>query len=278
MISTSASAKGPTMAKMAAASNVRYAANTLARSGWSTMDTATHISARINTLIAKYRKAQPPLKKTAREILGFAGERPNCQHQQGSHFGHPPLQRLRDFVGVCQGAGWRMLYLGTAVTLIRKAAPCQKITGQTTDPNANETIADSLRDAGAGMFRPLDPLSRERIAAEQRHGASRAKAAEALSRGDTREYIAQSIMADQSADDAVKYAGQPATTSSQRAKAIEMSGRTAIRCRVTFRSHPLQRRRPLCSLPLRQRRTPHRSPLRFQRALISSPVLEQMWT
>jgi hypothetical protein len=82
-----------------------------------------------------------------------------------------------------------------------------KITGQNIDPDANGSIADSLRAIGEGSFRPIDPLTRERMAAEQRHSASRAKAADALSRGDTREYIAQSIMADQSADDAVKYAG-----------------------------------------------------------------------
>jgi hypothetical protein len=83
-----------------------------------------------------------------------------------------------------------------------------KITGQSTDPLAvNQSIADSLKDVGDGMFRPLDPLTRERMAAEQRHTASRAKAAEALGRGDMTEYLAQSYIANKSADDAIKYAG-----------------------------------------------------------------------
>jgi hypothetical protein len=69
------------------------------------------------------------------------------------------------------------------------------------------SIADNLRAVGESVYAPVDPLSRERILAEQRRSDSRAEAAEALGRGDTKEYIAQSIIANQDPDNAIKYAG-----------------------------------------------------------------------
>ena len=79
------------------------------------------------------------------------------------------------------------------------------ITGQAT-ANPNKSIADSLATLGEAEFAPIDPLSRERIRQSQFEQASRAKALDALQRGDVQEYLAQSVMARQSAVDAEGYA------------------------------------------------------------------------
>jgi len=82
------------------------------------------------------------------------------------------------------------------------------MTGFGTDPRVvNQSIADSLRTVGEGAFAPVDPLARERMRAEQRRGDARTKAADALNRGDAKEYIAQSIIANQDPDAAIKFAG-----------------------------------------------------------------------
>jgi hypothetical protein len=72
----------------------------------------------------------------------------------------------------------------------------------------NETIADSLGSVGEAMFRPVDPVARERLNEAQRRLASRANAVDALRRGDMQEYWAQSIMANQPGADALEYARQ----------------------------------------------------------------------
>jgi hypothetical protein len=74
--------------------------------------------------------------------------------------------------------------------------------------DSNETIADSLRSVAEGMFRPVDPLTRERLNEADRRRASRANAVEALRRGDMQEYWAQSILANQPGADALEYARQ----------------------------------------------------------------------
>jgi hypothetical protein len=58
------------------------------------------------------------------------------------------------------------------------------------------------------MFRPVDPVARERLNEAQRRLASRANAVDALRRGDMQEYWAQSIMANQPGADALEYARQ----------------------------------------------------------------------
>ena len=77
------------------------------------------------------------------------------------------------------------------------------ITGQAT-ANPNKSIADSLATLGEAEFPPIDPLSRERIRQSQFENASRAKALQALQRGDMTEYFAQSVLAHQSAVDAMR--------------------------------------------------------------------------
>ena len=79
--------------------------------------------------------------------------------------------------------------------------------GQSVTPTKRpKTIAEIMQDTGEAVFAPIDPLSRERIRQSQFEQASRAKALDALQRGDMQEYLAQSIMAHQSAVDAEGYA------------------------------------------------------------------------
>jgi hypothetical protein len=63
-----------------------------------------------------------------------------------------------------------------------------------------------MQEAGDAAFAPIDPLSRERIRQSQFEQDSRAKMLDALKRGDTMEYLAQSVMAHQSAVDVEGYA------------------------------------------------------------------------
>jgi hypothetical protein len=52
--------------------------------------------------------------------------------------------------------------------------------------NPNETIADSLGSVGESMFRPVDPVTRERLSQAERQRASRANAVDALRRATCR--------------------------------------------------------------------------------------------
>ena len=76
----------------------------------------------------------------------------------------------------------------------------------TKDPNAS--IVDSLRSIGDSMYRPVDPLTAAILDKKQRESDSRAKGVDALRRGDMQEYMANSILANQSAADAITYAQQ----------------------------------------------------------------------
>jgi hypothetical protein len=97
-----------------------------------------------------------------------------------------------------------------------------KFTGQSDVVDANQSVADSLRSISEGMFRPLDPLTRERLSEAQRRQVSRANAVAALQRGDMQEYYAQSLLAAQPGADALAYHCRP--LSSVRAAAFNVYG------------------------------------------------------
>jgi hypothetical protein len=94
-----------------------------------------------------------------------------------------------------------------------------RLTGQNAAIDANQSLADSFRSISEGMFKPMDPLTRERLNEAQRRQVSRANAVAALQRGDMQEYYAQSILAAQPGADALAYArqwpGQPPAASTQ---------------------------------------------------------------
>jgi hypothetical protein len=83
-----------------------------------------------------------------------------------------------------------------------------QITGRTTAPDDAKTITDSLRSMGESMYRPIDPVSQERIRGMRMQDAARAKMIDALQRGDLIEYGAQGIQAGVPIADAQGYAMQ----------------------------------------------------------------------
>jgi hypothetical protein len=81
-----------------------------------------------------------------------------------------------------------------------------QIVGKKVAVNDGQTIADSLRNIGESMYRPIDPVSQERIRQMQMQDTARANAIDALQRGDMREYVKQGIMANLPVADASGYA------------------------------------------------------------------------
>jgi hypothetical protein len=81
-----------------------------------------------------------------------------------------------------------------------------RITGQGTDNTGS--IADSLKSIGDSMYRPIDPVSREKIRQMQMQNAARTNMIAALQRGDLIEYGAQGIQAGVPIADAQGYAIQ----------------------------------------------------------------------
>ena len=59
--------------------------------------------------------------------------------------------------------------------------------------NSTGSIAESLKSIGNSMYRPIDPVSQEKIRGMQMQGAARAKMIEALQRGDLIDYGTQGI-------------------------------------------------------------------------------------
>jgi hypothetical protein len=69
-----------------------------------------------------------------------------------------------------------------------------QITGRKIAPDDEGSVTASLRDIGDSMFKPIDPVARERALQIQNQNAARANAADALQRGDLREYVRQGLM------------------------------------------------------------------------------------
>jgi hypothetical protein len=77
-------------------------------------------------------------------------------------------------------------------------------------PQQGPSVSDQFRDIGAGLFGDgLTPYQRQMMALSKakssRVEGAHVAAADALRRGDTREYLAQSILADRSGADAGPY-------------------------------------------------------------------------
>jgi hypothetical protein len=81
-----------------------------------------------------------------------------------------------------------------------------RITGQGVDNTGS--ITDSLRTIGESMFKPIDPVSAEKIRGMQKQNAARANMIAALQRGDLVEAGAQGILGGVPIDDAMGYERQ----------------------------------------------------------------------
>jgi hypothetical protein len=83
-----------------------------------------------------------------------------------------------------------------------------QIVGKKVAANDGQTIADSLRSLGESFYRPIDPVSQERIRQMRDQTTARANAAAALQRGDLHEYVTQGLLAGIPIGDASGYATQ----------------------------------------------------------------------
>jgi hypothetical protein len=83
-----------------------------------------------------------------------------------------------------------------------------QIVGKKVAANDGQTIADSLRGIGESMFKPIDPVSQQKIIQMHMQDTARAKMIDALQSGDLVEYGRQGILANVPIDDAQGYARQ----------------------------------------------------------------------
>jgi hypothetical protein len=81
-----------------------------------------------------------------------------------------------------------------------------QIVGRKTAPNDAQSITDSLRSLGDSIYKPIDPVSQEKIKQLQMQAAARTNMIAALQRGDAIEYGAQAIQGGVPFDDALGYA------------------------------------------------------------------------
>jgi hypothetical protein len=81
-----------------------------------------------------------------------------------------------------------------------------RITGQDIDNTGS--ITDSLRTIGDSMFKPIDPVSAEKIRGMQRQSTARANMVAAIQRGDLVEAGAQGVLGDVPIADAIGYERQ----------------------------------------------------------------------
>jgi hypothetical protein len=81
-----------------------------------------------------------------------------------------------------------------------------RITGQGIDNTGS--ITESLRNIGESMFKPLDPVSQEKLRGMQMQSAARTKMIAALQNGDLVEAGAQGILGGVPIDDALGYERQ----------------------------------------------------------------------
>jgi hypothetical protein len=81
-----------------------------------------------------------------------------------------------------------------------------QIVGRKVAPNDAQTITDSLRSLGESIYRPIDPVSQEKIKQLQSQAAARTNMIAALQGGDLVEYGAQGLAAGIPIDDAQGYA------------------------------------------------------------------------